>query len=414
MTETSIDIERHENPYDYWRRIGSPQKVVAPMVDQSDLAYRMMTRKYGADLVYTQMFNANAFVSSKECRDQLFEIESQDRPLFVQIAGHCPQTMLKAALYVQDHCDAIDINLGCPQGIARRGRYGAFMMDEVDLLYEIVSTMVKGLKVPVTCKTRIYKDYDRTIKLLETLARAGASVLTVHGRTREEKGKMVCHADWHTIKRIKEHFAARHIPIPIIANGGIECVDDIYRCIAETGVDGVMTSEAILENPSLFTRNLDSKGRFRYQIDLAEEYLTFVERYPVYHNKVVRSHMMKMLFRYINVHVELRDLCSHAIRMEEFKSIVQRCRELIEEQPNGEAAYPITWYNRYRYNQETGTILDRQPVTDPNQLFDLKSSFMNSFQQDGLWSTGEDGGEDCGECGGGIFDALNLFGSPEN
>jgi hypothetical protein len=80
---------------------------------------------------------------------------------------------------------------GCPQGIAKRGRYGAFLMEELDLLADIVRTMSSDLKIPVTCKTRIYKDFNRTIRLCETLTNAGASLLTIHGRTREEKKQMI-------------------------------------------------------------------------------------------------------------------------------------------------------------------------------------------------------------------------------
>ncbi len=141
-------------------------------------------------------------------------------------------------------------------------------MDEVDLLVEIVSTMVKGLSIPVTCKVRIYKDYDRTINLCEALVNAGASLLTVHGRTREEKGQLVREPDWQTIARIKQHFANRAVPVPIIANGGIECLEDIERCIAVTGADGVMSSEGILENPALFCGSVDSLGEHLTQLQL--------------------------------------------------------------------------------------------------------------------------------------------------
>lgn len=124
--------------------------------------------------------------------------------------------------YVEDHCDAIDINLGCPQGIAKRGRYGAFLMDEVDLLKDIVSTLSKECKVPITCKTRIYKDYNKTIELLEALVQSGASLLTIHGRTREEKGQFVGKADWDMIKRIKQHFGNR---VPIIGISSLLILD---------------------------------------------------------------------------------------------------------------------------------------------------------------------------------------------
>lgn len=262
--------QRKMLPYDFWKKIGSPRTVVAPMVDNSELAFRMQTRAYGASLVYTQMFNSNAFVSSKETRANLFQICEEDRPLVVQIAGHDPEMMLAAAKLVEDHCDAIDINLGCPQGIAKRGLYGAFLMEELELLDRIVRTLVAGLKIPVFCKSRIYRNnYEQTIQLYETLYNAGASALTIHGRTRDQKGHLVGCCDWDTIAKIKEHFSKKDIPIPIIANGGIENMDDVEQCIEHTKVDAVMSSEAILENPAIFSRNLTPNGIYREPIDLA-------------------------------------------------------------------------------------------------------------------------------------------------
>jgi tRNA-dihydrouridine synthase 1 len=378
------------------------------MVDNSELAFRMQTRKYGSQLVYTQMFNANSFVVSKECRSQLFEIELADRPLTVQIAGHDPQVMLQAAKYVENDCDVVDINLGCPQGIAKRGRYGAFLMEELDLLYDIVSTLVRGLKIPVTCKTRIYKDFDRSIRLCETLVKAGASVLTIHGRTREEKGQAVGQCDWEMIRRIKEHFSRQDIPIPIIANGGIESVDDIHRCLQITGCDGVMTSEAVLENPAVFSRRINPvDGREMTQIDLAEEYLDFCERYPVYHYRIMRSHIMKMLFKYSAKHSEIRDACSSTYTMEDFRRVCQLCRQFIESE-GGESAYPVTWYNRHRFNANTGENENKPRYNGPDQLLDLSNSFLrgNGYDADGgIWECGEN--EECGVFGS-IFGAENA------
>jgi Dihydrouridine synthase (Dus) len=110
--------------YAFFQSIGSPKLVVAPMVDHSELPYRMLTRKYGADLVFTQMFSSNCWVQSMDYKHLNFSTCPDDRPLIIQFAGNDPQTMLKAAKSVEGCCDAIDINLGCPQGIAKRGHYG--------------------------------------------------------------------------------------------------------------------------------------------------------------------------------------------------------------------------------------------------------------------------------------------------
>jgi tRNA-dihydrouridine synthase 1 len=231
------------------------------------------------------MFNANSFVTSKEYREENFTTCPEDRPLIVQFAGHDPEILLRAAKYVEDKCDAIDINLGCPQSIAKRGRYGAFLMEELDLLTSIIKLLSSNLKVPITCKSRIYKDFDRSIKLYETLVDAGASLLTIHGRTREEKGHNTGRVDWEMIRRIREYFGDR---IPIFSNGGIECYDDIDKCLNYTKVDGVMVSEAILENPALFINNVYN-NRILSQVDLTGKNETVYNNVLSlsYHHKVI-------------------------------------------------------------------------------------------------------------------------------
>jgi len=272
-------------------------------------------------------------------------------------------------------------------------------MEELDLLAEIVSTLVKGLKIPVTCKTRIYKDFDRTIRLCETLVGAGASMLTIHGRTREEKGQLVRAADWAMLARIKKHFAGR---VPIVSNGGISSMEDLQRCLAETGVDGVMSSEAVLENPALFQRTIP-------QIDLAEQYLDFCRQYPVHPIKCVRSHLIKMLHRYTVKHTELREMYGTAHTLDEFADVCKICRELIS--VNGEESYTESWYYRYnssRYSDEVKSV-PLNIVLDKDMLVNKKTSFLTSTNNestaDDLWGTveGDDNEEYCG-----IFHSLNF------
>ena len=165
---------------------------------------------------------------------------------------------------VEDETDAVDINCGCPQGIARKGMYGSFLLEKPEIIIAMTKKLHEHLKVPVTVKIRVLDDDEKTLQLCKDIERAGASILTVHGRTKEQNKAKVTYCDWHMIKRIKET-----LKIPVFANGGIYTFEDVQRCLEQTGVDGVMSAESLLENPALFS------GQVKDLDLLAEEYIDF-------------------------------------------------------------------------------------------------------------------------------------------
>ena len=171
----------------------------------------------------------------------------EDRPLVVQFCANDPDILLNAAKYVEDHCDAVDINLGCPQGIAKKGNYGSFLLEKTDVIVSMVKKLKMHLKVPVTCKIRCLPTEEETLKLAKEIEKAGASLLTVHGRTREHNKCTVGPANHSIIKKIKETLS-----IPVIVNGGISTFNDVTEALNYTKCDGVMSSESILEYPALF------------------------------------------------------------------------------------------------------------------------------------------------------------------
>ena len=116
--------------WDFFRSMGSPKYHVAPMVDQSELAFRELCRRHGATCAYTPMIHARLFVEDLKYRKEIFTTHINDRPLLVQFCANDPDMLLAAASIVAPHCDGVDINFGCPQRIAKRGRYGAFLMDD--------------------------------------------------------------------------------------------------------------------------------------------------------------------------------------------------------------------------------------------------------------------------------------------
>ena len=139
------------------------------------------------------------------------EIQQHEQgPTFAQFCANDPAEWLKAAQkilahqpQIMDRYQAFDLNLGCPQDIARRGKYGAYLQDHWSTIAELISTLHTQLPIPITAKIRIFVDRAKTIEYAKMIEAAGAQVLTVHGRLREQRGHKTGLADWGTIKMIK-------------------------------------------------------------------------------------------------------------------------------------------------------------------------------------------------------------------
>lgn len=257
MTVSAVSDRKKLGGYEFYREVlGSPKYVVAPMVDQSELAWRRLSRRYGAQLVYTPMINAKMYADPqhKHKRESFFntivgeEGGPEDRPLIVQFCTNDPDQLLTSAKLLEPYCDAVDINLGCPQDIARRGHYGSYLQDDWDLIYTLINTLHNNLSVPVTAKFRVFPSVEKTVEYAKMLERAGAQILTCHGRTREQRGHSSGLADWDKIRAVKEA-----VSVPVFANGNVLFYGDVDRLLAATGADAVMSAEGNLYNPALFS-----------------------------------------------------------------------------------------------------------------------------------------------------------------
>lgn len=187
-----------------------------------------------------------------------------DRPLFVQFCANKAEDFLEAAQYVAPYCDAVDLNLGCPQGIARSGHYGAFLQEDWDTIRKLIGKIKDELEVPVTAKFRIQETPEKTLEYANMILDAGASILTVHGRQRHQKGHNTGVADWDMIRHLREHLPAETV---IFANGNILNGNDIEPCLEATGADGVMSAEGNLSDPTIFAQPPEDTASREYWRD---------------------------------------------------------------------------------------------------------------------------------------------------
>ncbi|GET91196.1 dihydrouridine synthase, putative [Leishmania tarentolae] len=419
--------------------------VVGPMVDQSELPFRMLCRQYGATLAYTPMLHAKSFADSavyrshfltvsppeevkaamesslanpsvaagepgrgtgtrgcggEDGRDAVADTTLVDRPCIVQFCGNDADTVLRAARLAvlgeqavaterigdssgassspvypvhvrvncasssekaQEHllyqCDAVDLNLGCPQGIARRGHYGSFLMEDWELIHTIVHTLHVELEVPVTVKIRVFdnpgdleastgnrecatdciaaaceeKDavcaaadtsreplkevFDEALTILyaRMLRDAGAQVLCIHGRTREMKGQRTGVANMELIRRVRDALGGT---IPVISNGNVRTYDDVIAHLQDWRCNGHMCAEPLLWDPKLFsnpplpvmpgrTHGADKATRLS-ALHTALVYMQWVRHYPV-DMGFVKAHLFKMCFHSYELHTDFRE-----------------------------------------------------------------------------------------------------------
>jgi tRNA-dihydrouridine synthase 1 len=289
---SAAQVPHAQAAWDWFNALGAPKHWVAPMVDQSELAFRLLCRRHGADASYTPMLHARLFLETPSYREEHFTTAPGDRPVLAQFCANDPDVLLAAARLVAPHVDGVDLNLGCPQRIAKRGRYGAFLMDDLPLVERLVRALADNLDVPVTVKIRRFDTVAETVAYAALVERAGASLVAVHGRTRAQKQSKACLADWAAIAAVK---AA--LRVPVLANGNIRGLADVAACMAATGADGVMSAESLLEDPALFAgRRLDPGGARSHAEgpQLLLEYLDLCDAHPAPF-RMMKGHAFKLI-----------------------------------------------------------------------------------------------------------------------
>lgn len=265
--------------------LGDRPVFLAPMEDVTDIAFRLMCKKFGADMVYTEFVSSDALIRNVSKTQQKLTVAEDERPVAIQIYGREVEPMVGAAKICEvARPDILDINFGCPvKKVAGKGA-GSGMLRNIPLMLEITREVVKAVNIPVTVKTRLGWDNDSKIivDLAEQLQDCGIAALTIHGRTRSQM--YTGEADWELIGQVKNN---PRMHIPIIGNGDVTSPEICKERFDTYGVDAVMIGRGSIGRPWIFkevkhymqTNELLEAAPFEWYLDvLKKQVMQSIER----------------------------------------------------------------------------------------------------------------------------------------
>lgn len=329
--------------------LGHRPLLLAPMEDVTDVAFRLLCKRFGADMVYTEFVSSDALIRGIAGTTRKLTIALEERPAAIQIYGRDIDTMVEAAKICQEAApDILDLNFGCPvKRVAGKGA-GSGMLRCPELMVEIVRAIVRAVDIPVTVKTRLGWDHDSRIivELAEELQDCGIQALTIHGRTRAQM--YTGQADWTLIGSVKNN---PRMHIPIIGNGDITTGEEAWRAFDRYGVDGVMVGRASIGQPWIFE---EMKHYLKTQMPLEPREPSFYinvlreqvdnnikkldERRGILHSR--RHIAASSIFKGIDHFKPIRIAMLRAKTREELMSWVDKAEEMVVAYYNGAPILP--------------------------------------------------------------------------
>ena len=312
---------------------------LAPMEDVTDIGFRLLCKRFGASMVYTEFVSAEALIRDVKSTLQKLTISDEERPVGIQIYGRDIDAMVEAAKIVeQAGPDLIDLNFGCPvKKVAGKGA-GAGMLQNIPKMLEITRKVVDAVKLPVTVKTRLGWNHEQLIitELAEQLQDCGIQALTIHGRTRSQM--YTGQADWTLIGEVKRN---PRIHIPIIGNGDITSAEEAQQAFDTYGVDAIMIGRATFGRPWIFKEvrdYLDNTGEapltFDQKLDILIEQLRInVERIDEKRGILhTRRHLAATpIFKGIPNFRQMRIAMLRAETMDDLLAILEEIRTLLNQ-----------------------------------------------------------------------------------
>lgn len=300
--------------------------ILAPMAGLTDLPFRVVCEKYEPGLVVTEMVSSKALLCNDEKTKLLLNMKNEIRPVAVQIFGSDIEAMAFAAKYVSDIADIVDINMGCPAPKVVKNGDGSKLLLDINKVYEITKAVVENSKVPVTVKIRKGWDSEHVVAVeaAKKIEEAGASAITIHGRTRSEFYSGI--ADWDIIKKVKES-----VKIPVIGNGDVKSPEDAKRLLEQTKCDGIMIGRGALGSPWIFEqvktylqdgtiRKISNKEKLETILKHIE--LEVAEKGELTGVREMRKHICYYLKGMQNAS-EIRDNINHIECKEEVKKVLK-------------------------------------------------------------------------------------------